>query len=107
MICMQQVILQCYTVLLNNAVKNMVYFIMLHLNKTQCSIAYTVEYSIQVFVEYCTNNVLNSSTSHYIAQYYIILFCTISLYAKLHSLLLIPCYQRIMFLAVGAGTSAC
>lgn len=79
------------------------YFIMLHLSKTQWNATLLV-------VEYyniITNNVLNSSASYYIAQYYIILSCTISLYAKLDFLLLIPCYQRIVFLAMGAGTSTC
>lgn len=78
------------------------YFIMLHLSKTQWNTTLlVVEYYI------ITNNGLNSSTLYYIAQYYIILFCTISLYAKLDFLLLIPFYQRIVFLAVGAGMSTC
>lgn len=78
------------------------YFITLHLSKTQWNTTLlVVEYYI------ITNNVLNSSTPYYIAQYYIILFCTISLYAQLDFPLLIPCYERIVILAVGAGVSTC
>lgn len=64
------------------------YFIMLHLSKTR----WNTTLLVVEYYDIITNNVLNSSTSYYIAQYYIILFCTISLYAKLDFPLLIPCY---------------